>query len=76
MPKGNFRIGLIFTPNTIVSVGVLNGNDQQAYEFIGEIQPLIDDFMDRVRQATACKRGKLDKFVSSGGHKNKFQKGT
>jgi len=66
MSKEKFRIGLIFTPSTIVSVGVLNGNDRQAYEFIGQIQPLIDDFMDRVREATACKRGKLDKFVSSG----------
>ena len=65
MSKEKFRIGLIFTPSTIVSVGVLNGNDRQAYEFIGQIQPLIDDFMDRVREA-ACKRGKLDKFVSSG----------
>ena len=66
MSKEKFRIGLIFTPSTIVSVGVLNGNDREAYEFIGQIQPLIDDFMDRVREATAYKRGKLDKFVSQG----------
>ena len=64
MSKGNFRIGLIFTPNTILSVGVLNGNDQQAYEFIGEIQPLIDDFMNRVREVKPCNAGKLDKNVS------------
>ena len=67
MSKETFRIGIIFTPSAIVSVGVLNGNDRQAYQFIGKIQPLIDDFMDRVREAAVCKRGKLDKFVSQGG---------
>ena len=64
MSKEKFRIGLIFTPRTIISVGVLNGNDRQAYEFISQIQPLIDEFMDRVREAAVCKGGKLDKFVS------------
>ncbi len=59
MSKEKFRIGLIFTPSTIVSVGVLNGNDRQAYQFIGKIQPLIDDFMERVREAAVHKRGKL-----------------
>ena len=66
MSKDKFRIGLIFTPSTIVSVGVLNGNDRQAYQFIVKIQPLIDDFMDSVREAAVCKRGKLDKIVSQG----------
>lgn len=64
MSKETFRIGIIFTPSAIVSVGVLNGNDRQAYQFIAKIQPLIDDFIDRVREAAVCKRGKLDKFVS------------
>ncbi len=64
MSKENFRIGLIFTPSTIVSVGVLNSNNREAYEFIGRIQPLIDDFMERVRGVS--KQGKLDKFVSQG----------
>jgi hypothetical protein len=49
MSKEKFRIGLIFTPDSVLSVGVLNGNDPQAYKFIGKIQPLIDDFMERVR---------------------------
>ncbi len=75
MSKETFRIGIIFTPSAIVSVGVLNGNDRQAYDFIGQIQPLIDEFMDRVREATAYKQGKLDGFVSSGGRKNNFKKG-
>ena len=65
MSKETFRIGLIFTPRVICSVSVLNSNDPQAYEFIGQIQPSIDEFMDRVREATAYKQGKLDRFVSS-----------
>ena len=50
MSKEKFRIGLIFTPDSLLSVGVLNGNDPQAYKFIGKIQPLIDDFMERVAE--------------------------
>ncbi len=66
MSKETFRIGIIFTPSAIVSVGVLNGNDRQAYDFIGQIQPLIDEFMDRVREVTVCKQGKVDKSISQG----------
>jgi hypothetical protein len=70
MATDKFRIGLVFTPNRIISVGVLNGNDREAYEFIGKIQPLIDDFMGRVRKAAAYKQGKLDKFVSESERRN------
>ena len=66
MSSKNFRIGLVFTPTSLVSVGVLNSNQKEAYTFMEKIQPLIDDFMDRVREAAACKRSKLDKFVSQG----------
>ena len=65
MSSKNFRIGLVFTPSSIVSVGVLNSNQKEAYEFIGKIQPLIDDFMDRVRAESRSERLKLDKTVSS-----------
>jgi len=64
MPSKNFRIGLVFTPSSVVSVGVLNSNQKEAYEFIGKIQPLIDDFMDRVREESHPPRRKLDKTVS------------
>jgi hypothetical protein len=65
MSPKNFRIGLVFTPTSLVSVGVLNSNQKEAYAFMEKIQPLIDDFMDRIREAAVCKQGKLDKFVSS-----------
>jgi len=67
MSAKNFRIGLVFTPTSLVSVGVLNSNQKEAYTFMEKIQPLIDDFMDRVREAAVCKRGKLDKIVCQGG---------
>jgi hypothetical protein len=52
MPSKNFRIGLVFTPSSLVSVGVLNSNQKEAYRFMEKIQPIIDDFMDRVRKET------------------------
>ena len=64
MSPKNFRIGLVFTPTSLLSVGVLNSNQKEAYTFMEKIQPLIDDFMERVREAAVGKRGKLDKFVS------------
>ncbi len=67
MSAKNFRIGLIFTPTSLVSVGVLNSNQKEAYTFMEKIQPLIDDFMDRVREAAVGKGGKLDKIVCQGG---------
>ena len=66
MSAKNFRIGLVFTPTSLLSVGVLNSNQKEAYTFMEKIQPLIDDFMERVREAAVGKRGKLDKFVSPG----------
>lgn len=66
MSAKNFRIGLVFTPTSLVSVGVLNSNQKEAYTFMEKIQPLIDDFMDSVREATVCKRGKLVRLVSPG----------
>jgi hypothetical protein len=66
MSAKNFRIGLVFTPTSLVSVGVLNSNQKEAYTFMEKIQPLIDDFMNSVREAAVCKRGKLDKIVSKG----------
>ncbi len=66
MSPKNFRIGLVFTPTSLVSVGVLNSNQKEAYTFMEKIQTLIDDFMDCVRDAAVCKGGKLDKFVSPG----------
>lgn len=66
MSTNKFRIGLIFTPSTIVSVGVLNGNDREAYEFIGKIQPLIDDFMERVKDQSHTGPRKPDRIVSFG----------
>ena len=66
MSPKNFRIGLVFTPTSLLSVGVLNSNQKDAYAFMERIQPLIDDFMDRVREVAVYKRGKLDKFVSQG----------
>lgn len=65
MSKEKFRIGLIFTPESLLSVGVLNGNDPRAYEFIGRIQPLIDDFMERVQDQSRSRPRKVDKNVSS-----------
>jgi hypothetical protein len=65
MSKEKFRIGLIFTPDSLLSVGVLNGNDPQAYKFIGRIQPLIDEFMDRVKDQSRSESHKLDRIVSS-----------
>lgn len=56
MPSKNFRIGLVFTPSSVISVGVLNSNQKEAYEFIGQIQPLIDEFMDRVREECRAER--------------------
>jgi len=64
MSTNKFRIGLIFTPSTIVSVGVLNGNGREAYEFIGKIQPLIDDFMERVKGQSYTGPRKPDRIVS------------
>ncbi len=64
MSAKNFRIGLVFTPTSLVSVGVLNSNQKEAYTFMEKIQPLIDDFMAHVREAAVCHRGKPDKFVS------------
>jgi hypothetical protein len=61
----NFRIGLVFTPSSVISVGVLNSNQKEAYRFMEKIQPLIDHFMDRVREETDRAGGKLDKNVSS-----------
>ena len=66
MSTKNFRIGLIFTPTSLVSVGVLNSNQKEAYTFMEKIQPLIDDFMDRVRKEGGSERGNVDKFVSQG----------
>jgi len=64
MPSKNFRIGLVFTPSSLVSVGVLNGNQQEAYEFMGKIRPLIDDFMDRVQAEALQRKARVDKNVS------------
>jgi hypothetical protein len=64
MSREKFRIGLIFTPDSLLSVGVLNGNDPQAYKFIGKIQPLIDEFMERVRDQSRTEPRKMDKNVS------------
>ncbi len=66
MSTKNFRIGLVFTPTSLVSAGVLNTNRKDAYAFMEQIQPLIEDFMDRVREVAVCKRDKPDKFVSQG----------
>jgi hypothetical protein len=65
MSKETFRIGLIFTSDSLLSVGVLNRNDPQAYKFIGKIQPLIEDFMERVRDQSHTGARKVDKLVSS-----------
>lgn len=70
MSAKNFRIGLVFTPTSLVSVGVLNSNQKEAYAFMEEIQPLIDAFMERVREAAVCNESKLDKFVSSNMKRN------
>ena len=64
MSAKNFRIGLVFSPTSLVSVGVLNSNQKEAYAFMEKIQPLIDQFLDRVREAAVYKPVKLDKFVS------------
>ena len=50
MSTKNFRIGLVFTPTSLVSAGVLNTNQKDAYAFMEQIQPLIEDFMDRIRK--------------------------
>jgi hypothetical protein len=60
--KSSFRIGLVFTPKSVVSVGVINGNSPEAYEFMRQIQPVIEDFIGRIRKEA---KGKLDKFVTS-----------
>lgn len=49
MSSNNFRIGLVFTPTALLSVGLLNGNEKDAYAFMERIQPLVDEFMGRVR---------------------------
>jgi len=68
MRTASFRIGLVFTPTGVESVGVLNGNQPDAYEFMRRIQPLIDDFMERVRaESQRTQRSKVDRFVSSPG---------
>jgi hypothetical protein len=59
--KNSFRIGLVFTPKSVVSVGVLNGNHPEAYEFMRQIQPLIEGFIGEVRKEG---NRKLDKSVS------------
>ena len=43
-----------------MSAGVLNTNQKDAYAFMELIQPLIEDFMDSVREVGVCKQ---DKFV-------------
>jgi hypothetical protein len=67
MPSKNFRIGLVFTPSSVISVGVLNSNQKEAYRFMEKIQPIIDDFMERVRDQSHTGPRKLDKIVSSMG---------
>jgi len=68
MLHDRFRIGLVFTPMGIESVGVLNGNQPEAYEFMGKIRPLIDEFMERVRaESLGTQRSKVDRSVSSPG---------
>ena len=57
MSTKNFRIGLVFTPTSLVSAGVLNTNQKDAYEFMELIQPLIEDFMDRVRESVGLQAG-------------------
>jgi hypothetical protein len=64
MPSKSFRIGLVFTPSSVVSVGVLNSNQKEAYRFMEKIQPLIDDFMNRVREENDRGRSNPDKNVS------------
>lgn len=68
MPSDEFRIGLVFSPTRTVSIGVIAGNYKKAYDFMGKIQPLIDDFMKRVRAEAVGKRAsdRVDKNVFSG----------
>lgn len=60
--KSSFRIGVVFTPKSLVSVGVLNDNSPEAYDFMRQIQPLINEFMGQIRREA---NRKVDKFVSS-----------
>jgi hypothetical protein len=57
MSANNFRIGLVFTPTSLVSVGVLNSNQKEAYAFMEKIQPLINHFMEDVRRAAVREGG-------------------
>jgi len=50
--RDTFRIAVVFSPTRLVNIGVVAGDYGKACDYILEIQPLIDDFLAKVRAQT------------------------